>query len=133
MTSAASTSSITTSNDDRVTNFGKFTRRFKIDELPQIINIIKGDMSFVGPRPDVPGYADLLQGRDRLVLSVLPGITGPAQIAYKDEERLLGAQKYPLQYNDEVIWPDKVRINKEYIENYTFSKDVYYMLKTLVS
>ena len=116
-----------------LSSIGPFLRKYSLDELPQLASILSGDMSFVGPRPDMPGYADLLQGKDRLVLSVLPGITGPAQIAYKDEEKLLGAQKHPLQYNDEVIWPDKVRINKEYIENYTFSKDVYYMLKTLVS
>ncbi len=133
MLSSSITTTVTTFNDIRITNFGHFIRRFKIDEIPQIINIIKGDMSFVGPRPDVPGYADLLQGKDRVILSVRPGITGPAQLAYKDEENLLGTQKYPIQYNDEVIWPDKVRINKEYVENYTFSKDIYYMLQTILS
>ena len=124
---------ITTASDVRITLFGQFLRKYKIDELPQIFNVIKGEMSFVGPRPDVPGYADVLQGKDRLILAVRPGITGPAQLVYKNEELLLENQRNPIQYNDEVIWPDKVRINKEYVENYTFSKDIYYILKTIVS
>jgi lipopolysaccharide/colanic/teichoic acid biosynthesis glycosyltransferase len=124
---------ITTATDIRITSFGHFLRKYKIDELPQIFNVIKGEMSFVGPRPDVPGYADVLQGKDRLILAVRPGITGPAQLVYKNEELLLENQRNPIQYNDEVIWPDKVRINKEYVENYTFSKDIYYILKTIVS
>lgn len=126
------TTTVTAFNDVRITNFGRFIRRFKIDEIPQIVNIIKGDMSFVGPRPDVPGYADLLQGDDKIILSVRPGITGPAQLAYRYEEQILGAQINPLRFNDEVIWPDKVRINKEYVRNRTFVKDFCYMLKTVV-
>lgn len=126
-------SSITTANDNRITKSGKFFRRYKIDELPQLINVLKGDMSFVGPRPDVPGYADKLEGKDRIILSVRPGITGPAQLKYKDEEEILAKVDNPQKYNDEVIWPDKVKINKEYIKNWSFKKDIYYIIKTLFS
>jgi len=106
--------SITSSDDVRITKSGKFFRDRKIDELPQLWNVLVGQMSFVGPRPDVPGYADKLEGSDRAILSARPGITGPAQIAYKNEEEILAKQSDPVKYNDEVIWPDKVRINKEY-------------------
>jgi lipopolysaccharide/colanic/teichoic acid biosynthesis glycosyltransferase len=90
-------------------------------------------MSFVGPRPDVQGYADLLQGEDRIILSVKPGITGPATLKFKDEESLLEKQENPKQYNDEVIWKEKVEINKKYIENWTFIGDIKYILKTIFS
>jgi lipopolysaccharide/colanic/teichoic acid biosynthesis glycosyltransferase len=110
---------------------GRFWRKTKIDELPQLINVLKGDMSFVGPRPDVPGYADKLEGEDRIVLSVRPGITGPATLKYRDEEALLAGQKDPERYNNEVIWPDKVRINKEYIKSYSFKNDLVYIAKTI--
>ena len=123
---------ITSSNDVRITKSGKFFRDTKIDELPQLWNVLIGQMSFVGPRPDVPGYADRLQGEDRIVLSIRPGITGPAQLAYKDEEKVLANQNDPVKYNDEIIWPDKVRINREYICNYSFFKDFYYIWKTIV-
>jgi len=123
---------ITTSNDVRITKSGAFFRKTKIDELPQLWNVLIGQMSFVGPRPDVPGYADRLQGKDRRVLSIRPGITGPAQLAYRDEEDILSIQSDPVKYNDEVIWPDKVRLNLEYIENYSFFKDLHYIWKTIV-
>jgi lipopolysaccharide/colanic/teichoic acid biosynthesis glycosyltransferase len=122
---------ITAQNDMRITKTGAFLRKYKIDELPQLINVLKGDMSLVGPRPDVPGYADKLKGEDRIILSVKPGITGPASIKYKNEEALLAKQSDPKRYNDEVIYPDKVRINKEYIQNYTFGKDIKYLLQTI--
>lgn len=122
---------ITTATTHNITPFGKFLRQTKLDELPQIFNILFNQMSFVGPRPDVPGYADKLQGDDRLILTIKPGITGPAQLAYKDEETILSKQENPLRYNDEVIWPDKVRINKDYIRNWSFLKDITYILKTL--
>lgn len=122
---------ITTSNDPRITNFGQFLRKTKLDELPQLWNVLVGEMSFVGPRPDVSGYADQLQGEDRIILSVRPGITGPASLAYRNEEDLLTQQKYPKQYNDEVIWPKKVNINKAYVENYSFKKDIHYILQTM--
>ncbi|MEO1927637.1 MAG: sugar transferase [Nautiliaceae bacterium] len=124
-------STITTANDKRITKSGKFFRRYKIDELPQLINVLKGDMSFVGPRPDVPGYADKLKGEDRIILSVKPGITGPATLKYKNEEEILAKVNDPIKYNDEVIWPDKVKINKEYIKNWSLKKDIEYILKTI--
>jgi lipopolysaccharide/colanic/teichoic acid biosynthesis glycosyltransferase len=123
---------ITASSDIRITKVGAFFRKTKIDELPQLWNVLTGQMSFVGPRPDVPGYADKLQGKDRIVLSIRPGITGPAQLAYKNEEEVLANQDNPVKYNDEIIWPDKVRINREYIENYSLFKDFYYIWKTIV-
>jgi lipopolysaccharide/colanic/teichoic acid biosynthesis glycosyltransferase len=124
-------STVTTGSDQRITRLGRLWRRTKIDELPQLINVLKGDMSFVGPRPDVPGYADRLQGDDRVVLSVRPGITGPATLKYRDEEALLAAQPNPETYNDEVLWPDKVRLNREYVENWSFWQDMRYIWKTV--
>ena len=122
---------ITSSNDVRITKSGKFFRDTKIDELPQLINVLIGDMSFVGPRPDVPGYADKLEGEDRIVLSIRPGITGPASLKYKNEEEILASQNDPKWYNDKIIWPDKVRINKEYIKNWSLKKDIEYIIKTV--
>lgn len=124
-------SSVTTESKSSITKFGTFFRKYKIDELPQFWNVLVGDMSFVGPRPDVPGYADILTGDDRIILTIRPGITGPASIKYKNEEELLQNQTYPKQYNDEIIWPDKVAINKKYIEKYTFTNDVKYIIQTI--
>ena len=124
-------STVTTGADPRITRSGRIFRRLKIDELPQLFNVLRGEMSLVGPRPDVEGYADKLKGDDRIILSVRPGITGPASIKYRKEEELLARQKDPKHYNDTVIWPDKVKINKEYIENWSFLKDLYYIKKTL--
>lgn len=123
--------SITSSNDIRITKSGKFFRNTKIDELPQLWNVLIGDMSFVGPRPDVPGYADNLKNEDRIILSIRPGITGPASLKYKNEEEILASQKDPKWYNDNVIWPDKIRINKEYIINWSLKKDIFYIIKTI--
>lgn len=123
--------SVTTESTHAITAFGKFIRKTKLDETPQIFNILLGQMSFVGPRPDVAGYADLLQGEDRIILSVKPGITGPAQIAFKDEEETLRRVDDPQRYNDEVIWPEKVRINKNYVKNWTFSRDLNYLILTI--
>jgi lipopolysaccharide/colanic/teichoic acid biosynthesis glycosyltransferase len=122
---------VTTENDPRITTVGKFLRKAKLDELPQLLNVLVGDMSLVGPRPDVPGYADKLEGDDRIILSVRPGITGPATLKYRNEEALLAAQKNPERYNREVIYPDKVKINREYVEKYSFAKDLTYILHTL--
>jgi len=121
---------ITTSNDMRITKSGKFFRDTKIDELPQLFNVLFGSMSFVGPRPDVKGYADELKGDDRIILSVRPAITGPASIKYKNEEEILAKVDNPKEYNDTVIWRDKVKINKEYIKNWSLKKDIEYILKT---
>ena len=123
---------VTSSNDARITTTGAFFRKTKIDELPQLWNVLVGEMSFVGPRPDVPGYADRLQGEDRIILSIRPGITGPAQLAYKNEEEILANQDDAVKYNDEIIWPNKVRINREYIEGYSLFRDFYYIWKTIV-
>lgn len=123
---------ITKDGDPRITKWGRFFRKTKVDELPQLINVLLGQMSFVGPRPDVPGYADKLKGNDRRVLSIRPGITGPATLAYRNEEEILAAQEDPQKYNDEVIYPDKVRINLEYIDNWSLKKDIYYIYKTIV-
>lgn len=121
---------ITLKNDPRITSFGKFLRKYRLDEIPQIWNVFTGDMSLVGPRPDVPGYADLLTGEDRIILSVKPGITGPATLKYKNEEELLAEVDDPQKYNDEIIWKDKVKINKEYIKNWSLKGDVIYLLRT---
>lgn len=125
------TTTSTTSHDPRITKSGRFFRRAKIDELPQLWNVLWGQMSFVGPRPDVPGYADKLEGDDRIVLSIRPGITGPATLFYRNEEEILAEQEDPETYNDTVIWPNKVRMNREYIENYRFSDDIKYILETV--
>jgi lipopolysaccharide/colanic/teichoic acid biosynthesis glycosyltransferase len=125
-------STVTTGDDVRITPVGKFLRRFKLDELPQLINVFVGDMSFVGPRPDVVGFADRLKGEDRIILTVRPGITGPATLKYRDEEKLLARQEDPDKYNEEVIFPDKVRINREYVKNYSFWKDIGYIIETIL-
>ena len=102
-----SKSSISLQGDERITVFGAFLRKYKLDELPELINVIKGDMSLVGPRPDVPGYADNLQGEERLILSLRPGITGPATLKYSNEEKILSVRQDYIDYNDNVIYPDK--------------------------
>jgi lipopolysaccharide/colanic/teichoic acid biosynthesis glycosyltransferase len=122
---------VTALNDPRITLLGRFFRKTKIDELPQLINVFLGQMSFVGPRPDVAGFADKLMGEGRIVLSVRPGITGPATLKYKEEEELLAGQDDPEKYNDEVIFPDKVRLNREYVVNYSFWKDIKYIYQTI--
>ena len=124
-------SAITLPDDPRITKFGRFLRKYDLDELPQLVNVLLGDMSLVGPRPDVPGYADSLVGEDRLVLEVKPGITGPATLKYRREEEMLGRQKDPIAFNDEVLWKDKVRINKEYVANWSLTGDIKILLKTI--
>lgn len=123
---------ITTADDQRITKSGKFFRNSKIDELPQLFNVLFGSMSFVGPRPDVEGYADRLEGKDRIILTIRPGITGPASLKYKDEEHILSQQDNPKQYNDTVIWPDKVKINRDYVENWSLHQDIQYIKKTIL-
>ena len=122
---------VTSSNDVRITKSGNFFRKTKIDELPQLINVLLGTMSFVGPRPDVEGFADKLKGTDRVILSILPGITGPASLKYRDEEEILAKQKNPEQYNRDVIWVDKVHINIKYIKEWSLKKDIEYIIKTV--
>jgi len=122
---------VTASSDPRITPLGRFFRRTRIDELPQLINVLIGHMSFVGPRPDVPGFADCLNEDDNIILSVRPGITGPATLKYRGEEELLARQEDPEAYNHDVLFPDKVKINKAYIENYSFIRDLLYIWKTI--
>lgn len=119
--------------DMSATTFGKFLRQYKLDELPQIFNVLVGHMGFVGPRPDVPGFADVLEGEDRLILKVKPGITGPATLKYRNEEEILSQQLDPKTYNRTIIWPDKVKINKKYIDNYSFSLDLNFILKSILN
>lgn len=123
---------ITVADDERVLPFGKWLRESKFDTFLELINILIGDMSFVGPRPDVPGYADKLEGDDRVILKMRPGLTGPASIKYRHEDRILAQQSDPQKYNDEVIWPDKVKINKEYYENWSVWKDISILWKTVL-
>jgi lipopolysaccharide/colanic/teichoic acid biosynthesis glycosyltransferase len=123
---------ITTSDDMRITKSGKLFRDTKIDELPQLFNVLFGSMSFVGPRPDVEGYADRLEGDDRIILSIRPAITGPATLKYKNEEEILAKKLNPKEYNDRVIWIDKVKINREYIQNWSLKRDIEYIIKTVL-
>lgn len=123
---------VTSSSDPRITPIGAFLRKTKIDELPQLFNILIGNMSFVGPRPDVPGYADELKGNQRKILKIRPGITGPATLEYKNEEEILEKKSNPEKYNREVIYPHKVSINLRYINNYSFIDDIKYILLTIV-
>lgn len=123
---------VTTLHDPRITRLGRFWRRTKIDELPQLINVLQGDMSLVGPRPDVPQYLDRIRLEAPLMLAVRPGITGPASLKYRNEERLLAEQDDPETYNDEVIFPDKMRINEAYVRDYRFARDLTYLWQTLM-
>ena len=111
--------------------WGRMLRKTKLDELPQLLNILKGQMTFVGPRPDVPGYADKLEGADQIILKLKPGITGLASLKYRNEEQILSQQPNPQLYNDEVIWLDKVRINKWYAQNRTLIMDLQILFYTL--
>ena len=125
-------SSVSVAGESRITPFGAKLRKYKIDELPELWNVLKGDMSFVGPRPDVPGYADVLEGEDREVLKLRPGITGPASLKYRNEEELLATVEDPQKYNDEVIFPDKVRINRYYLHHYSFWTDIKMIFATVL-
>jgi len=125
--------SVTRYCDPRITSLGAFFRRTKIDELPQLWNVLLGDMSFVGPRPDVPGFADTLLDDERVMLSIRPGITGPATLKYRNEEALLASEEDPEAYNRQVIWPDKVKINLIYIRDWSIWCDIRYIVKTVFS
>lgn len=123
---------ITTKRDPRITRVGAFLRKWKLDELPELFNVLAGDMSFVGPRPDVAGYADQLSGEDRKILLLRPGITGWATLKYLDEEELLSNVENPQDYNDQVIFPDKVKINRLYFEHFSFGTDLLILYHTLI-
>ena len=125
-------SSVSVAGESRITPLGAKLRKYKLDELPELWNVLIGDMSFVGPRPDVPGYADLLQGDDREVLQLRPGITGPATLKYRNEEELLATVDNPQDYNDNVIFPDKVRINRYYLHHYSFGMDLKMIFATVL-
>ena len=122
---------VTILDDDRITRVGKYLRKTKIDELPEILNVLFGQMSFVGPRPDVRGYADKLKGENRKILILRPGITGPASLKYYNEEYILSQKSNPKKYNDEVIFPDKVKINLDYFYNRSFFLDVKIIFATI--
>ncbi|WP_124980818.1 sugar transferase [Nonlabens xiamenensis] len=120
-----------TMSDGHVTKIGRYLRRYKIDELPQFINIMKGEMSVVGPRPDLPGYYDRLSGKYRDILCLRPGLTSLAALKYSREEYLLENQLNPLEFNDKIIFPDKVRLNYEYLNKQSFFYDLKILLATL--
>jgi lipopolysaccharide/colanic/teichoic acid biosynthesis glycosyltransferase len=124
-------SSVSVAGESRITPLGAKLRRYKLDELPELWNVLIGDMSFVGPRPDVPGYADKLEGEDRLILNLRPGITGPASLKYRNEEEILAQVDDPQRYNDEVIYPDKVRINLDYYNHHSLIGDVKLIIETI--
>lgn len=138
-------STISVAGDSRITPFGAKLRHYKLDELPGLWDVLIGQMSFVGPRPDVPGYADKLTGDDRDILKLRPGITGPATLKYRLEDEMIAAyvadkrasgDKRPIQeiateYNDNVIYPDKVRLNCYYYRNYSFLKDIQMIFATV--
>lgn len=139
-------STVSVAGDSRITPLGVTLRHYKLDELPGLWDVLIGNMSFVGPRPDVPGYADKLQGADRDVLKLRPGITGPATLKYRLEDELIAdyvtkkqtagdirdVQTIAVEYNDNVIYPDKVRINCYYYRNYSFIKDVQMIFCTVL-
>ena len=124
--------SVSVAGESRITPLGSMLRRWKLDELPELWNVLLGDMSFVGPRPDVPGYADTLTGEDREILQLRPGITGPASMKYRNEEEILSAVENPQKYNDEVIFPDKVRINRLYLHDHSFFLDLKMIVATVL-
>ena len=139
-------SSVSVAGDSRITPFGAKLRHYKLDELPELWDVLIGNMSFVGPRPDVPGYADLLQGDDRKVLKLRPGITGPATLKYRLEDEMISEyvakkqaegdvrpmQEIATEYNNKVIYPDKVRLNCYYYRHYSFWKDIEMIFATVL-
>ena len=146
MTVKHSGSTVSVAGDSRITPFGAKLRHYKIDELPGLWDVLIGNMSFVGPRPDVPGYADKLEGADRDVLKLRPGITGPATLKYRVEDEMIAEyvakkqaegdtrpmQEIATEYNDKVIYPDKVRLNCYYYRNYSFIKDIQMIFATVL-
>ena len=139
-------SSVSVAGDSRITPFGAVLRHYKLDELPELWDVLIGNMSFVGPRPDVPGYADKLEGEHKDVLKLSPGITGPATLKYRLEDEMISeyvaekqaagdkreAQEIAVEYNDTVIYPDKVRLNCYYYRNYSFIKDIQMIFCTVL-
>ena len=146
MTVKHSGSTVSVAGDSRITPFGATLRHYKLDELPGLWDVLRGKMSFVGPRPDVPGYADKLTGDDRDVLKLRPGITGPATLKYRLEDEMIAEyvasrqaagdmrpmQEIAVEYNDTVIYPDKVRLNCYYYRHYSFIKDIQMIFCTVL-
>jgi lipopolysaccharide/colanic/teichoic acid biosynthesis glycosyltransferase len=132
MVNNQSLTTFTSADDPRITPLGKFLRKWKLDELPELINVLLGEMSFVGPRPDVPGYADVLKGEEQRILSLRPGITGPATLKYFFEEEILAGVKDPQEYNDLVIFPDKVKINMKYLDEHSLIVDLKIIIYTIL-
>jgi lipopolysaccharide/colanic/teichoic acid biosynthesis glycosyltransferase len=123
---------VTVKGDKRITSAGRILRKYKLDELPGLWNVLRGDMSFVGPRPDMPELTGTLTGEERLILELRPGITGPATLKYSNEEELLASKKDPKMFNDKVLWPDKVRINLDYYRNWSFLQDLIIIMRTIL-
>lgn len=123
--------SISVKGENRITPLGSVMRKYKLDELPELLNVIKGEMSLVGPRPDVPGYADKLKGEERKILLLKPGITSPSSLKYSNEEEILATKSDPIKYNNEVIYPDKVRINLKYYYMQSFWLDLKVIIFTI--
>jgi lipopolysaccharide/colanic/teichoic acid biosynthesis glycosyltransferase len=123
--------SVTIQSDPRITKSGAFLRKTKWNELPQLWNVLNGTMSFVGPRPEVPGFADELEGDDRVILTVAPGITGPATLRFRHEEIVLDSVNDPDAYNVDILYPEKIELNREYVENYSIRKDLKYIFMTV--
>lgn len=124
--------SISVKGENRITPLGSVLRKYKLDELPELWNVLKGEMSLVGPRPDVPGYADKLQGEDRKILMLKPGITSPSSLKYSNEEEILASQFDPVKYNNEVIYPDKVKMNLKYYQQQNFWLDLKIIVYTVL-
>lgn len=124
---------ISVAGESRITPLGAKLRKYKLDELPQLWNVLIGDMSFVGPRPDVKEWTDKLKGEELQILSLRPGITGPASLKYNNEEEILQKEEHPLAYYEQVIFPDKNQINLEYLHNWSFTKDLKCILQTILS
>lgn len=120
-------------NNNKISPIGSFLRKNKIDELPQLLNILKGEMSFVGPRPDIEGYYDKLTGEERKILELKPGLTSESSIIFRNEEELLAKQNNPLKYNDEVLFPEKIRLNLDYYYNRPIFLDLKIILRTLLT
>ena len=123
---------ISVGGEGRITPFGAKLRRYKLDELPQLWNVLIGDMSLVGPRPDVPSEIEKLTLEQKRILDVRPGITSPASLKYRNEERILQGKEDPLRYYDEVVLPDKIRMNLDYVDNWSLWKDVVCIVKTVL-
>jgi lipopolysaccharide/colanic/teichoic acid biosynthesis glycosyltransferase len=119
-------------NTNCITRSGRFMRRYKLDELPQLWNIVRGEMSFVGPRPDVPGFADCLEGEERAILALRPGVTGPASLRFRNEEEEFANVQDPVAYNRNVVWPEKIRLNLAYLKKNDMWTDLYIIWRSCI-